>query len=289
VSVDGWGGISVSGWIAAARGAASCGRSCRGGCRRARRQRETHRYLAERLTDLPGLLAIEGRVFDGRPNQQPWWRQLRTAIALVDLVRHGLEAPVERPGLSDRRSLLARLLRGEDAGSAAALGAAFEYFAPGWVPAPRRRRREQTGQLTSVSVEFEGSRLAVDEALLAAAVARVAAVPDVGRVDIMIASDLEESVRRRLDPEQARLFSAQRVSGAVGAKTMPNPDGCEVVVQAQLLVPGVVSRAEMDLHRLFEHEAGTCRCIDAVRRSTGCRRLTAETSLRPTISGKPMF
>jgi hypothetical protein len=109
--------------------------------------------------------------------------------------------------------------------------------------------------LTSVSVEFEGSRLAVDEALLAAAVARVAAVPDVGRVDIMIASDLEESVRRRLDPEQARLFSAQRVSGAVGAKNMPNPDGCEVVVQAQLLVPGVVSRAEMDLHRLFEHEA----------------------------------
>jgi hypothetical protein len=98
-------------------------------------ERETHRYLPERLTDLPGLLAIEGRVFDGRPNQQPWWRQLRTAIALVDLVRHGLEAPVERPGLSDRRSLLARLLRGEDAGSAAALGAAFEYFAPGWVPA----------------------------------------------------------------------------------------------------------------------------------------------------------
>lgn len=117
------------------------------------------------------------------------------------------------------------------------------------------RARKQATRVTSVSIEFEGVRLAVDESLLAAAVARVEGVPDVGHVDIVIAGDLEESVRCRLNPEQARLFSLQRVSGAVGAKTMPNANGCEVAVQAQLLVPGVAARAGVDLLRLFEHEA----------------------------------
>lgn len=80
-------------------------------------------------------------------------------------------------------------------------------------------------------------------------------MPDVGEIEIVIARDLEDSVRRRLSGEQARSFSAQRISGAVGAKTIPTERGCVIVVDSRLLIPGAAAGAGIDVPRMFEHEA----------------------------------
>lgn len=55
--------------------------------------------------------------------------------------------------------------------------------------------------------------------------------------------------------EQARAFSADRVSGRVGAKTITTPAGCAIVLDGRLLVPGAAQAAGIDVARMFEHEA----------------------------------
>jgi hypothetical protein len=110
--------------------------------------------------------------------------------------------------------------------------------------------------VADVRVEREGdSAGTVDQALLDEARERLETVPDVGEIEIVIDGDLEASVRRRLPDEQARLFSVQRVSGAVGAKTIPTERGCAIVLDARLLFPGAAAGAEVDVPRMFEHEA----------------------------------
>ncbi len=72
------------------------------------------------------------------PAQLPWWQDLRRTQGLAALTRHAITEPVERKGLSGRRSLPERLYRGEYVGTAAMLEACFEYFSPNWVPQPLR-------------------------------------------------------------------------------------------------------------------------------------------------------
>lgn len=85
--------------------------------------------------------------------------------------------------------------------------------------------------------------------------ARLATVPDAGAIEIVIAGDLEASVKKRLPAEEASLYSVRRISGAVGAKTLPRDDGCAIIVDSRLLMPGIAAGAEIDVLRMFEHEA----------------------------------
>jgi hypothetical protein len=111
---------------------------------------------------------------------------------------------------------------------------------------------------------------AVDEDLLNAATARIDTVPDIGEIEIVLAGDLGASIRRRLSEEHARVYSTQRVSGAVGAKTIPREDGCAIVVDSRLLVPGVAAEAGIDVERMFEHEAWHAALTRAGKASGSC-------------------
>jgi hypothetical protein len=87
--------------------------------------------IFERLEDrVPKLLAGDGHVVSGIPTQQSWWPGLKTASGLADLVRHGVHEPTKKRGLSGRRSLGERFCRGEEAGCAAAMLSAIDFYWP---------------------------------------------------------------------------------------------------------------------------------------------------------------
>jgi hypothetical protein len=107
-----------------------------------------------------------------------------------------------------------------------------------------------------IHIQFEGVRRdQVDEQLLDEATERLKTVVALDEVEIIVAGDLAASVRRRLPDDQAAMFSVDRVSGRVGAKMIPTLDGCAIVIDGRLLVPGAAMAAEIDVARLFEHEA----------------------------------
>ena len=73
-------------------------------------------------------------------------------------------------------------------------------------------------------------------------------------VEIVVTGHLERSIKRRLPEAEAAAFSADRVSGRVGAKMIPTATGCAIVVDGRFLVPGVADGAGLDVPRIFEHE-----------------------------------
>jgi len=107
-----------------------------------------------------------------------------------------------------------------------------------------------------IRVQFEGvGRDQLDDDLLDEAMERLRAVAAVDEVEMVVTDDLTASVRRRLPAQQADVFSADRVSGRVGAKTITTPAGCAIVIDGRLLVPGAAQAAGIDVPRFFEHES----------------------------------
>lgn len=91
------------------------------------------------------------------------------------------------------------------------------------------------------------------EELAEAVVSLVGKVPDPERVDIVVAGDFGHSVRTRVsDPEYARQYDANRITGFATAKTIPNNDRWSVVVDARMLLPRVGK--DLDVRRTLAHE-----------------------------------
>lgn len=80
------------------------------------------------------LPAILGK---GKPTQERWWQALLRTNALAALIRHAVHEPVERDGLSGKRSLAERLYRGEHQGVTEMMLGVFDYFSPGWLSEER--------------------------------------------------------------------------------------------------------------------------------------------------------
>lgn len=80
------------------------------------------------------LPAILGRP---KPTQEKWWPALLRTNALAALTRHAIHEPVERDGLSGKRSLAERLYRGEYQGVSEMMLGVFDYFSPGWLSQER--------------------------------------------------------------------------------------------------------------------------------------------------------
>lgn len=95
----------------------------------------------------------------------------------------------------------------------------------------------------------------LDTELLSRGLARLVTVCDLDGASVVVTGDLDASVKKRLSsPEHAEHFSADRVSGQVAAKVLLNGPAPQVVVNGQLLRPGVGEQIGLDVERLFEHE-----------------------------------
>lgn len=82
---------------------------------------------------LPGILNVKS------PSGEQWWQVLRRVQALAALTRHAVAEPVERSGLSGKRSLAERFYLGEYRGVTRMVFSAFEHFSPNWVSDDRLR------------------------------------------------------------------------------------------------------------------------------------------------------
>jgi hypothetical protein len=94
----------------------------------------------------------------------------------------------------------------------------------------------------------------LDEAILDAALTSLGGVPGVGEVDVVVAGDLEASIRQRLSEDAAAGFAVERVTGSVGAKTIHRDDGSSIVIDGRLLIQGAARAADIDVSRLLAHE-----------------------------------
>ncbi len=81
---------------------------------------------------LPALLAKP------KPTSEKWWQVLRRVQGLAALTRHAVTEPVQRSGLTGKRSLAERFYTGEHVGTARMLYDCFEHFSPNWVPGELR-------------------------------------------------------------------------------------------------------------------------------------------------------
>lgn len=92
------------------------------------------RSLDERYKHvLPAILGV------GNPAGKQWWQVFRRAQALAALTRHAVHEPIERSGLSGKRSLAERYYLGEYQGVTRMMFAVFEHFSPNWVSDVRLR------------------------------------------------------------------------------------------------------------------------------------------------------
>jgi hypothetical protein len=82
---------------------------------------------------LPAILGV------GNPAGKQWWQVFRRAQGLAALTRHAVHEPIERSGLSGKRSLAERYYLGEYQGVTRMMFAVFEHFSPNWVSDDRLR------------------------------------------------------------------------------------------------------------------------------------------------------
>jgi len=71
------------------------------------------------------------------PKQESWWPTLKRVQGLAALTRHGVIDPVERSGLTGKKSLAQRFCDAEYGGGAAMMLHAMAHFAPTWISAER--------------------------------------------------------------------------------------------------------------------------------------------------------
>ncbi len=88
--------------------------------------------LNERLGEV--LPAFYGRP---SPTQEGWWQPFRRVQGLAALIRHAVDEPVKRHGLSGQKSLAQRFCDGDYRGAAAMMLDAFAYFEPTWIDPER--------------------------------------------------------------------------------------------------------------------------------------------------------
>jgi hypothetical protein len=113
--------------------------------------------------------------------------------------------------------------------------------------------------MTQPRILHEGlSASDVDQTVLADALHRLATLPDIGDdIALVVAADIGQAIRVRLPADQARIYDPSRISGVVGAKTIPGPDGTSIVIDGRLLSTGLrreLSDAGIDVPRIVEHE-----------------------------------
>jgi hypothetical protein len=107
------------------------------------------KYLDDRYKNvLPALFGVH------TPAGKKWWQVFRRVQALSALTRHAIYEPIERSGLSGKRSLPERFYLGEYQGVARMMFSAFEHFSPGWI-SDERLRTIGEGR-TSLSQALEG-------------------------------------------------------------------------------------------------------------------------------------
>lgn len=95
----------------------------------------------------------------------------------------------------------------------------------------------------------------LDMELLSRGLAYLATVCNRDGANVVLTGDLEASIKKRLSSaEQAERFGINRVSGQVAAKVILDGARPEVIVNGQLLMPGIAEAIELDVERLFEHE-----------------------------------
>jgi hypothetical protein len=82
---------------------------------------------------LPAILNVSN------PAGKQWWQVLRRVQALAALTRHAVQEPIERSGLSGKRSLAERYYLGEYQGATRMMFSVFEHFSPNWVSDDRLR------------------------------------------------------------------------------------------------------------------------------------------------------
>ena len=105
-------------------------------------------YHSEQLTpqDVRELYSLDQRyklvlpelMSRPKPSGKSWWQVLRRVQGLAALTRQAIDEPVERSGLTGKRTLAERLYTGEFIGVTGMLFACFEHFSPDWVPAELR-------------------------------------------------------------------------------------------------------------------------------------------------------